>query len=259
VKLKGLQKTRIYTEGPGYIFSPAALVVITLIYVVIVASFDKYRVLRLLPLAAYPVFLATSADIRFGALLRKIAAAAPAVLLIAVWNPLFDASRCEVLGLSVSCGWLSFASAVFKFVLTVSATLLMIAAVGFDKVCSALSALGLPDVLVTQLFLLNRYIRLLLDETHNAVRARLFRGGRITIANAGYICGPLLMRSIDRSRRIRFALACRGYNGSLCPENRARFSLSDKLFVVFWTVFLIAVRFQDFICAIWRAILRCLG
>jgi len=259
VKLKGLQKTRIYTEGPGYIFSPAALVVITLIYVVFVASFDKYQVLRLVPLAAYPVFLAASADVRPGAVLRKIAAASPVVLLIAVWNPLFDASRCEILGLSVSCGWLSFASVVFKFALTVSATLLMIAAAGFDKVCGALRALGLPDVLVTQLFLLNRYIRLLLDETHNAVRARLFRGGHITVANAGYICGPLLMRSIDRSRRIRFALACRGYNGSLCHENKELLSLCDKLFVIFWTVFFIAVRFQDFICASWRAILRCLG
>ncbi len=57
----------------------------------------------------------------------------------------------------------------------------MVAATGFDGLCRTAASVGLPDVLVTQLFLLHRYIRLLVEETHNIVRARVFRGGKITV------------------------------------------------------------------------------
>ena len=80
---------------------------------------------------------------------------------------------------------------------------------GFRRTVQMRRGHGSFEVLVTQLFLLNRYIRLIVEETHNTLRARVFRGGRITLSNA-IVCGPLLMRSLSRSEKIHNALLCRG-------------------------------------------------
>ncbi|MDD4159896.1 MAG: energy-coupling factor transporter transmembrane component T, partial [Synergistaceae bacterium] len=129
----------------------------------------------------------------------------------------------------------------------ISATLIMVAETGFDRLCRSAAYIGLPDVLVTQLFLLQRYIRLLVEETHNIIRARVFRGGKITLANAGNICGPLLLRCIARSQRIHSALMCRGFCGQLFSTCRASEALPmrDIIFAVIWCMFFFAVRILD--------------
>ena len=108
-------------------------------------------------------------------------------------------------------------------------------------------------------FLLNRYIRLIVEETHNTLRARVFRGGRITLSNAGNVCGPLLMRSLSRSEKIHNALLCRGFDGTLwrgkCCMNRL--SMQDIVFGLFWTAYFLIVRFFDISRIIGDLTVRC--
>lgn len=260
MKLKCLNKTIICDEMKSDAFSSEALLIVTILYSFTVVSFGKYQVLRLVPLAAYPLFLAAASEFSCKDICRKLLAVSPLVIFTGIWNPYFDTALTQVLGFTVSRGWISFLSLIVKFILVVSSTLLMSTSLGFDKICRSLSSVGTPDVLVTQLFLLHRYIRLLSDEMHGIIRARVFRGGRITLHNAGNICGPLLLRTIYRSQRIHDALLCRGYSGSLYQSKPKKiiFTLKEILFVLCWVIFFTAARFLNITEFLGRMIMRCI-
>ena len=57
MRLKDLYRTEIYDERRGTSFSPIVLLAVTLVYTVAVVSFDRYQTFRMLPLAAYPIFM----------------------------------------------------------------------------------------------------------------------------------------------------------------------------------------------------------
>ena len=63
-----------------------------------------------------------------------------------------------------------------------------------------------------------RYLSLIRDEArrlHDAMRARAFapRSNRHTWQSYGYLIGMLLVRALERARRVEEAMACRGYSG----------------------------------------------
>ena len=259
MRLKDLYRTEIYEERRDPSFSPPILLAVTLVYTVAVVSFGRYETFRMLPFAAYPIFMGSFARVSGRDLFRKMLPVLPFIIFIGILNPVFDTTRAEYLGFVISRGWLSFLSLILKFVLIVPATLIMVAATGFDGLCRAAASFGLPEVLVTQLFLLHRYIRLVVEETHNIVRARVFRGGKITLVNAGNVCGPLLLRCICRSGRIHSALQCRGFDGQLCHRagSSDRVSVRDMMFAVSWIVFFITVRMLDISNIIGELIVGC--
>jgi cobalt/nickel transport system permease protein len=69
-----------------------------------------------------------------------------------------------------------------RFILTVSAALILIASNRFNPVCMALEKMGARRILAVQLLFLFRYIFVLVDEASRMVLARSLRsfGGRGT-------------------------------------------------------------------------------
>jgi len=83
---------------------------------------------------------------------------------------------------------------------------------------AALRDLGLPEPIARLIAMTARYLQLIRDEArrlHDAMRARGFRPGsnRHTWRSYGNLIGMLLVRALDRSRRIEEAMLCRGYGG----------------------------------------------
>lgn len=84
----------------------------------------------------------------------------------------------------------------------------------------ALARLGVPPKLVHLLLLTVRQITLL-DAEHRrlrrAMRARAFvpRSNRHTWVSYGNLIGMLLVRSLERARRVEAAMRCRGFHGRL--------------------------------------------
>ena len=259
MRLKELYRTEIYDDSRDISISPLVMLFVTSVYIVTVVSFGRYETSRLFPLAAYPLFVGVFAGVSGRDLLRKMAGVLPFVLLIGIWDPFFDTVPAEYFGIIASRGWISFSSLIVKFILIVTSTLIMVSATGFDRLCRSSAAAGMPEVLAAQLFLLYRYIRLLVEEAHNIVRARVFRGGKITLVNAGNVCGPLLLRSLSRSDKIHDALLCRGFDGVLCKGNREinRLSRQDLAFGILWTAYFLIVRIFDLSCFIGDLTVRC--
>lgn len=221
------------------------LLLVTMSFALITSSFGRYDFFNMLPLAAYPLYLTLLAGLSVKRALRGLLPLSFFIFFVGIWNVFLDKNVVTLLGAEISAGWLSFASLTLKFLLTAGAVLAMFSLTGFDAVCRALASSGLPAVLADQLFLFYRYVALITGETRNVIRARVFRGGRISVPQSGNICGPLILRCAARSKRIHLALDCRGraeviYKGK---STQTRFVFSDKIFGVVWISLFLAIRF----------------
>lgn len=221
-------------DTPAGRLDPRVKVVTTLAYVAVVASFGRHELLRLAPLALFPLALAALGDVPVRPLLRRLALASPFALGVAAFEPLLDRSPAATVGgVAVSAGWLGFATILAKFGLSLSAALLLVATTGFDQVCAALRRLGVPRALVTQLLLTHRYLFVLGEEAGRSLRAHALRSPdhpRPTLRAAATLLGQLLVRALSRAERIHVAMRCRGFDGELPLARRWRLAGRDAAF-----------------------------
>jgi cobalt/nickel transport system permease protein len=103
------------------------------------------------------------------------------------------------------------------------------------KLGHALAQLRLPDKLVHLLLFTVRYLGVLHAEysrLRQAMRTRGFkaRSDRYTWRVLGWLMGMLLVRSLERSRRIHDAMKCRGFNGRFYLIDGHPWRWGDSLF-----------------------------
>ncbi len=225
-----------YRDTAVHRLDPRAKVIATILFVVTVVSFPKYEVLSLLPFFLFPVLLSTLGDIPAGLIAAQVAAVSPFAVFIGIFNPLIDPRTVSIApGMSVSAGWISFASILLKFALTISAALLLIATTSFPGICRGLRRLGVPALFVSQLLFLYRYLFVLMEEGMRTARARDNRsfGGRGTgVRVFSRIVGTLFLRTVERAERIYAAMLSRGFRGEVPSIRREEIRMSDILFVL---------------------------
>ncbi len=228
---------------------PRAKLLTAMVLVVLVVSFPKYTVSALVPFFLFPLTLAAAGRLPLGYLAGKLLLVAPFAVLLAAANPLLDRRAVLHLGtLAVTGGWLSFTSVLLRVALTVGTGLVLIGVTGFRDLCSALQRCGVPAVLTTQLLLLYRYLFVLGEEATRLQRARAlrsFKGRGFGLQVYTSMAGSLLLRSIDRARRIHLAMLARGFTGELHWRQRRRFGVPDLLFVPGWCTVLVLCRVHD--------------
>lgn len=235
-----------YLDTAVHRLDSRAKVIATILFVTTVVSFPKYDILPLLPLFLFPVVIAALGDIPGSLIARKVAMASPFALFVGIFNPLID--RGSVLlapGITIAAGWISFASILLKFSLSISAAFLLIATTSFPGICHALNRLGFPDLFVSQLLFLYRYLFVLVDEASRMLRAREARsfGARnIPVRLFARMAGDLLVRTMERSERIHRAMLARGFRGTMPPPRPLSIQGTDIAFLAVTATFLLAAR-----------------
>ncbi len=208
-----------YKNSLVHRLDPRAKLIATLLFLFTVISFSKYEVNALFPFFLFPLFLTTAGEIPLLFLLKKVLLVSPFAVFIGIFNPWLDTGRVLVpFGFTISTGWFSFFSILLKFILTISAALLLIATTPFPSVCHALRSLGLPLLFVAQLLFLYRYLFVLAEEVMRMVRARDMRsfGAKGTgIKVFVRIIGTLFLRTLERAERIYSAMLSRGFQGDI--------------------------------------------
>lgn len=228
---------------------PRTKVIVTAAFLVAVVLRDSRDLAGLAPLVLYPVAIASVSGLPVGYLAGKLLLASPFVLLVGMWNPIFDREIVAHIGpWGVSGGVISFLSIMVRFALTLSAALILVAVTGFDSVCLALTKMRVPRAFVVQLGLLYRYIFVLAREAGRMMRAYSLRNledEKPTMRMYGTLLGHLLLRAIDRSQRVHMAMLGRGFDGEMRMMRPSRMGMADLLYIAFWTGFFILVRVYD--------------
>lgn len=213
--------------------NPVILSLTTLLYLMIVVSFDRYTIAPLIPFFLYPIFLLRMAELPLSYFLRKVILVSPFILFFVVFN-LFQPE-----------GLLSSLSIVLRFVLTVSTGLILMAIIGIHGICLSLEKLRLPKAFVTQILLLYRYLYILTDELSKMMLAKTLRqvdSKKLKFKAYISILGHLFLRSLDRAERIYLAMCSRGFTGQLYYSKKLQTGKSEMLFLSIWSLLFLLFR-----------------
>lgn len=240
----------------------SAKVLTTIVFVLAVTSFSKYELSGLMPFFLYPVILTGLGNLPYSSILKRLLAAAPFIAGIGLFNPLLDQAPFAALGpVIISGGWISFLSIALKLALTVSAALLLVATTGLNAIGLALLQLGAPKPLVVQLLFMYRYLQVLIEESYRLTLAYQLRAPArkgIHYQAWGSLPGQLLLRTVERAKRIYQAMLCRGFDGEIRLLHTGSWQRRDTLYLAGWSSFFILCRFANIPQTLGRLLLEVL-
>lgn len=233
----------------GYLnIDPRAFILVTVVYLCMMLGVPTMHIDVLLWFALYPIISAPLFGLSYSSVFFQSLIVLPLVLLLGIFNPIIDKTPVAMHGhLLITRGWLLFFGIIVRGLLSMQALLVLIRTIGFIGIVRGLSRLGLPRFLVTQLLMVFRYIRVLIEEglTMKAARdSRSYGKKQLSIKLWGILIGQLFLRSIDRAERIHKAMTARGFNGEIpfgyAPKTN--WGWSSTIFLVLWCLLFIFLR-----------------
>jgi cobalt/nickel transport system permease protein len=227
-----------------------AKLLVTLLFLVLVQSCGRWQWAPLLLLAPFALALVLQSGLPARLLARALLLSLPLVLMAAAPDPWLDRTPLALPGgAEIARGWISLGCTALRLVLTLAATLALLAATGLRPLCAALSRLGVPEVLTAQLLFLHRYACVLLEEAARMHTAWQLRAGpglrqspRLRLHVWASLAGQWLLRTMARAGRIHQAMLARGFDGRLPLQHRSRWCAADTGFVAAWGGGMVAAR-----------------
>ena len=239
------------TKGSGWTeekVDPRAALLVTLVYLCFMLSVPTSHIDILLWYALYPIIAAPFFYLKYTTIFLQSLIILPLVILLGVFNPVFDKTPVAAIdGVVITNGWLLFIGIVLRGLLSMQALLILIQSMGFIGLVKNMRRLGVPKFLVTQLLLVFRYIRVLIEEgisMRNAINARSYGKKHLSIKLWGVMVGQLFMRSIDRAERVNRAMMARGFDGHIpfYHLSLTSWSAGSTFYLIGWSLVFILLR-----------------
>ncbi len=146
-------------------------------------------------------------------LIRRLAFFLPMVVVLSISVPAAE-------GFSSVAGWAIMFSILFRSSLAFMAMLWLVNVLPFDQMLMTLRRVHVPEVLVSMLAFMHRYVFVLWDELNRMTNARRARTlGKTSLwfrwqTNARMV-GTLLIRAMSRAERVHKAMCARGWDGHI--------------------------------------------
>lgn len=215
---------------------PLAKLAVTLAYIVAVVSFDRLEAAPLCAAAAYPACIFALADLSFRECARRLVVVMPFVCMMAITCPIIEGRD----------GIAPMIVLIQKGVLAALASYALIATTSMDRLCSALTSVGLPSVIAVEVMLMHRYLTLLLREASRVWSAYSLRAPRhrgVGVGAWGSLVGMMLLRAFDRAEDVWSSMSLRGFDGDFSHLARVgRFRPSDAAYAGAWIAAFAALR-----------------
>ena len=228
---------------------PRALILVTIAYLCLMLGLPTTHIDMLLWYAVYPIIVAPFLYLSYSSVFYQSLIILPLVVLLGMFNPIVDKTPVASFnGMVITEGWLLFFGIIVRGLLSMQALLILIRSIGFVGIVRGLGRLGVPKFLVTQLLMVFRYVRVLIEEgmTMKAARdSRSFGRKNLSIRLWGVLIGQLFLRSIDRAERVHRAMLARGFAGDI-PLNYAPYpewTLNSTIFLIIWVLLFVFLRF----------------
>lgn len=225
---------------------PLVKLFLTVFYLLVVVSFNKYDLEGVLSMAIYPILMFSIADLSFKDALKRLKIVLPLVCIVGVFNPFFDTKVLGTInGIEISGGVVSMISLMIKGVLTVLSAYILIATTTIERICYGLRKIHVPKIIVTEIMLINRYIIVLLEETKKITQAYSLRAPRqkgVHYKAWGSMVGQLLLRSMDRAEIVYESMCLRGFNGEFFFEKEDGITIKEIVFLFAWAAAFVVFR-----------------
>jgi cobalt/nickel transport system permease protein len=181
---------------------------------------------------------------------KRIVIVLPFGLFLTVFQPFIRGETVvyNLFGFPVYYEGLMFGITVFlKFLVCVSAIMILSSTTPMYQVISAAKKLGLPNIMAMLLGLMVRYLFLMyeiLEKTIEAQKSRAYNRKNLGYKNAlrifGYTVGSIFIRAYEQGERTYLAMLSRGYNeNSELTMYDKRITFLDVLFLCLMVAFII--------------------
>lgn len=224
-------------ETPVHRIHPVVKIITTVVYLLMLMSFNKHDIGGLIPFVMYPMLLMILGEIPPWPIFKRLLFVEPLIIGIGILNPIFD-----------PMGWVTFLSILIKSSLSVTTCLLLVSTTGLEKIAQGLRSLKIANIFVLQLILTFRYITVLIEELSKMLRAYKLRAPKqkgIKLKDSGSFTGQLLLRAFDRAQRVYDAMRLRGFKGEYHGYNKRKMEFKDILFLLLWCSFFILARIYN--------------
>ena len=222
-----------------------AKLLVTVVYIICVASVNKYDLQKVILFMVYPVFLFTAIDIPVKVFLKKMILPIGLGASLGILNPLLDKNLLMLThSFTVSAGWLSLLVLFIKSSLSISAAFLLVATTPIEEIVGGLRKLKFPKLMAVQLLIMFRYITIMIEEFERALTAYSLRAqGRRALEwkSWGSFMGQIFIRSSKRSYRLYESMKLRGFNGSFDHVFSRKVGLIDAGYFFTWTGLLVII------------------
>jgi len=228
---------------------PMGKLLVCVIYIFVVASFDKYAIDKLLVMAIFPIFGFIVGDLSLKEGLYRMRLILPLVLFVGIFNPFFD--RRELFSvliagyqLPVTGGVVSMLTLMLKGLFSVLSAYILIATTSIEEICYALRILHIPKIIVIVIMLIYRYFGLMGAEADRITTAYMLRAPKqkgIHYRAWGSLVGQWLLRSMDRAGVVYESMTLRGFKGDFKVKRKSLKS-ADFLYPFIWILLFVYIR-----------------
>jgi len=212
-------------------------ILLTLLYIVLVASVDKYDLSRIIMAGVYAVMMITAGNIPLKEIGQKMIIPVLMGASLGVLNPLLDQESVMISqSVVISAGWISFLTIFLKSLWSVSAALILVSTTPIEEITYGLNKLKVPKLITVQLLLMFRYITILVGEIERILIAysmRAMTNKGIDHKVWGSLIGQFFLRTSDRSIKLFEAMKLRGFDG-VFKTNHQNFVAADGVLLSFW-------------------------
>lgn len=228
--------------------SPIVKLIITILYLLMVISINKYDLQGMIVLIVYPAIMYSMARIKMSTCLYKLRYILPIIMMVGIFNPLLDKEVIEAYGLSG--GLISMITLMLKGVYCLLASFILIATTPIEEICYALRKLKVPSF-ITSLFLLTyRYVLVLLEKVSimlDSYKLRAPNQKGIHISTWGTFLGQLILRTLDKGNALYESMELRGYKGEFYYTQVDTDKKKSIIFLVMMILLFIVLRMYNFI------------
>ena len=231
-----------YVVSPIHALDPRAKVVAATVLVVAIVLSRPLWPAEFVALVLFYAAVTLLARLPLGAILLRTAIVLPFAGVIALFAPLAQSggslSAGGLAGSYAHGGWIAAYAVISKAWLSAWAVVLLTATTPVPRLFKGLKALHAPEVVLTMLSFLYRYVTAMgeqLGSLRNALESRGFgltRAGRVRLY--GHLAGNLFVRAVERGERVHAAMMSRGYDGTIPSAEELTLRPADAL--MFFTV-----------------------
>ncbi|MFT4145358.1 MAG: cobalt ECF transporter T component CbiQ [Mobilitalea sp.] len=226
---------------------PLIKLIISILYITLVVSYDKYDIIGLLPMLLYPAIVFYLSDLSIKTALKKMKYVLPVICFIGIFNPFFDhRALININGIIITGGIVSMITLILKGIYALLAAFLLMATTGIERICYAFRLLHVPSILVTQILLVYRYIMVLMKEANAIMEAYSMRAPKekgIRYRVWGSLLGQLLLRSLNRAENLYDSMLLRGFKGEYYYGKEQELDRYDYGYLFLWLLILVGLRF----------------
>lgn len=226
---------------------PLVKLLITVLYIIMLTSINKYDLIKTLSMSIFLMVVSIIGDLSVWHAVKKLKFLFLILFFIGIANPILDRNIYFYLGsLPITTGIVSMITLFLKGCFAIICSYFFIATTSIENICYALKVIHIPNVIVTVIMLIYRYMIVFLKELQRIWTAYSMRAPKqkgFNIKSWGSMIGSLMIKSIDKAQIVFESMEMRGFNPDTCFVKEQKITVESYMLLILGVMLVLAIYF----------------